>query len=122
MPRRALEQTLDVDLIAICHEIEAEIVDVFERKFGISPAETLVHLRLYLAPAVYVEIDGTEQGCRDAEDDIILECAKKGKANLIVTGDRDLLEMYTWKKSALLRLERTWKAEPSSGHARASGD
>jgi hypothetical protein len=77
VPRRALEQTLDVDLIAICHEIEAEIVDVFERKFGISPAETLVHLRLYLAPAVYVEIDGTEQGCRDAEDDIILECAKE---------------------------------------------
>jgi putative PIN family toxin of toxin-antitoxin system len=93
VPRRALEQALDVHLIAICHEMEAEIVDVFERKFGISPAETLVHLRLYLARAVYVEIDGTEQGCRDAEDDMILECAKKGKANLIVTGDRDLLEM-----------------------------
>jgi predicted nucleic acid-binding protein len=52
-------------------------------------------------------MDGTEQGCRDAEDDIILECAKKGKTNLIVTGDRDLVEWYPWKKSALLRLERT---------------
>ena len=93
VPRAALEKALDVDVIAICNELEQEIVDVLERKFSISPVETRDHLNLYIAQAVYVKIDGTEEGCRDSKDDMVIECAKKSTAGLIVTGDRDLLEM-----------------------------
>ena len=92
-PRVALEKALDVDVIAICDELLQEIIDVLERKFSISPADTHNHLKLYIARAVYVTIDGTEQGCRDSEDDMVIECAKKSRADFIVTGDRDLLDM-----------------------------
>ena len=34
--------------------------------------------------------------CRDPKDDFILECAETGKADLIVTGDKDLLSLKTY--------------------------
>lgn len=44
-----------------------------------------------------VSIDGAELGCRDPEDDMVLETALVGRANCLVTGDRDLLEMSPFR-------------------------
>ena len=40
-----------------------------------------------------VSIAGAKLGCRDPDDDKILETALMGEADCLVTGDRDLLEM-----------------------------
>lgn len=38
----------------------------------------------------------TQQICRDADDDTVLACALAAKAQLIVTGDKDLLVLHPW--------------------------
>jgi hypothetical protein len=41
--------------------------------------------------AEWVEIRGAPQGCRDPDDDKVLETAIEGRADCLVTGDGDLL-------------------------------
>ncbi len=45
----------------------------------------------------FVWISGARMGCRDPEDDKILETALMGDAECIVTGDRDLLVMSAFR-------------------------
>ncbi len=40
--------------------------------------------------------------CRDPTDDKLLEVAWNGRADLIVTGDEDLLRMHPWRGIAIL--------------------
>ena len=48
---------------------------------------------LLAAVAEWVPIAGARLGCRDPTDDKILETALMGRANHLVTGDGDLLDM-----------------------------
>lgn len=43
--------------------------------------------------SAWVSITGAKMGCRDPNDDMLLETALMGDADCLVTGDRDLLEM-----------------------------
>lgn len=45
------------------------------------------------AVSQWVWIAGTVMGCRDPDDDKLLETALMGDADVLVSGDRDLLEM-----------------------------
>jgi putative PIN family toxin of toxin-antitoxin system len=40
--------------------------------------------------------------CRDPRDDKFLEVALNGRADLIITGDADLLAMHPWREIAIL--------------------
>ena len=40
--------------------------------------------------------------CRDPADNIILECAVSGKADFIVTGDKDLLTLKSFRKVPII--------------------
>lgn len=40
--------------------------------------------------------------CRDPKDDKFLEVALNGQADVIVTGDADLLRMHPWRGIAIL--------------------
>ena len=53
-------------------------------------AEYLAQLE---AVSEWVSIVGAKLGCRDPDDDKLLETALMGAADCLVTGDRDLLEM-----------------------------
>ncbi len=52
---------------------------------------------IYLAQlktvTAWVSIAQAKMGCRDPDDDMLLETALMGDADCLVTGDRDLLEM-----------------------------
>jgi putative PIN family toxin of toxin-antitoxin system len=45
------------------------------------------------AVAEWVAIAGARMGCRDPDDDKLLETALMGEADCLITGDRDLLVM-----------------------------
>lgn len=47
--------------------------------------------------AEWVSIAGGKLGCRDPDDDKLLETALAGGAHCLVTGDRDLLEMNPFR-------------------------
>lgn len=38
-------------------------------------------------------VGGTVQVCRDPKDDVVIETAIAGKADVVVSGDKDLTEM-----------------------------
>ena len=55
---------------------------------------------LYLAQleavSEWVSISGAKLGCRDPDDDKLLETALMGEVDCLITGDRDLLEMSSF--------------------------
>ena len=66
----------------------------------------------FLAEAIRITITHEVQGvCRDPKDDHVLECAKKARAHLIVSGDRDLLSLKEFEEIEIITprqfIERT---------------
>ncbi|MFH0795779.1 MAG: putative toxin-antitoxin system toxin component, PIN family [Candidatus Omnitrophota bacterium] len=52
--------------------------------------------------AIFVESKEKISVCRDVEDNKILECAVSGKVDSIVTGDRDLLSLSSFRKISIV--------------------
>ena len=52
-----------------------------------------IYLAQLEAVSEWVSITGAKLGCRDPDDDKLLETALMGEADCLITGDRDLLEM-----------------------------
>jgi len=50
-----------------------------------------------------VDISVTITICRDTKDNILLELAISGIANVIITGDIDLLVLHPFKEIAILQ-------------------
>lgn len=48
------------------------------------------------AVSEWVAISGAKLGCRDPDDDKFLETALMGEADCLITGDPDLLEMFSF--------------------------
>ena len=92
--RLALEKAFLVDRIAYCLDIESEVSRVLVKKMGWEPSRVEESLRKYLGEASRVPVHGTVIGaCRDPKDDMVIECAFNAHADLIVTGDHDLLSL-----------------------------
>jgi len=84
--------------IATCDEIEAEVLRVLEAKFSWDRESAAPAMRMYLERGLRVRISGDLKNiCRDANDDMVIECALIAQAQIIVSGDKDLLslEMYS---------------------------
>ena len=97
-PAAALAQVFQADDLAICAEIESEVLRVLQDKFGRNRQMIEERLRLFLSEAVRVEITGEIAGvCRDPNDDCIVECAVKAGAQLIIAGDKDLLSLREYR-------------------------
>lgn len=50
----------------------------------------------------FVPIIRRVRECRDPDDDKILEVALNGRADVIITGDEDLLALHPWREIAIL--------------------
>ncbi len=75
-------------------------------------------LRVWLGYRLQVEICAITDivtDCRDAKDNMILALALSGNADLIVTGDEDLLCLHPWRGIAIMKpaayLERSQAAD-----------
>jgi putative PIN family toxin of toxin-antitoxin system len=102
-PKEAIAFAAASDQLLICDEIENEVVRVMRDKFGHHPNEILRRLSDYVRDATRITLTGTLSGvCRDPKDDFILECAALGHADLIVTGDKDLLALATFRSTRIL--------------------
>ena len=71
---------------------------LFRSKFDryVSRSNRTVFLAQLEAVSEWVAITGAKLGCRDRDDDKVLETALEGNADCIITGDRDLLEMTSF--------------------------
>lgn len=66
-------------------------------KFGWTEADVQSALRSYLVEAKHVTIRGDVSACRDPKDDMVFECAVRASADIIVSGDKDILAIGEYK-------------------------
>jgi putative PIN family toxin of toxin-antitoxin system len=50
----------------------------------------------------FINVKSKVQICRDPNDDFLLALAKDGKANFLLTGDKDLLEIGTFFETSII--------------------
>lgn len=101
-PARALQRAATIDVIATCAEIEKEILRVLIRKFGWTQAQIEERLNHIFKDALCVTLRGTVHLCRDPADDMLLECAEVAEADLLITGDKDLLALTPHGRTAIV--------------------
>lgn len=83
----------------------AELNAVLRRaKFApyIQPAILGPYLEKIRSFATFIQTPTPIRACRDPKDDKFLEVAVHGRADLIVTGDRDLLDLNPFRGIAIL--------------------
>jgi len=78
---------------------ERQLLDVLQRSYIADrmPPRYLERVRGVLAAAEPVEIVERVALCRDPTDDKFLELAVNGRADLIISGDRDLLTLHPFR-------------------------
>jgi uncharacterized protein len=105
LPGRAVRRAVDEGTILVSDATMNELVDVLARpKFDpyISLEDRQHFLRLLGRLAESVPIVLPVRECRDPKDDKLLEVALDGKAELILTGDADLLVLNPWREIAIV--------------------
>jgi putative PIN family toxin of toxin-antitoxin system len=82
-----------------------ELREVIERKkFDryVDLATRREFIERYVGEAKLVRVIHAVHECRDAKDDKLLEFALSGRADVIVTGDEDLLILHPWRGISIL--------------------
>ena len=105
VPGQALRKAADNGIFLVSEATMNELADVLARpKFDryISLSDRQQFLRLLGRIAEFVSIEYPVRVCRDPKDDKFLEVALSGRADLILTGDADLLALDPWKGIAIL--------------------
>ena len=104
-PGRAVERVATEDQLvasmATLRELTATLLSPrFDRYVSGKRRDALL---LRLAPLVeIVEVVQQVRACRDPDDDKFLEAALAGRADLIITGDADLLVLHPFRQVAIL--------------------
>ena len=62
----------------------------FARRYGVTERDIAVLVALLGEQAEVVGITGSVQLCRDPDDDMVIETARNGRADVLVTRDDDL--------------------------------
>lgn len=74
------------------------ISGILVAKFSWTAPDVMAVLQSYLVEATQVAIHGNiANACRDPKDDMVLECAVAAKAEIIVSGDKDLLDLRRYQ-------------------------
>ncbi|MEY3403108.1 MAG: DNA-binding protein [Anabaena sp. CRKS33] len=113
-PRQALDKARHEGNILMSEAIWQEIIDVLSRpKF--EKYVTLIEREFFLdwlAESLnFIEIRDTIVACRDAKDDKFLELAVNGNAELIVSGDEDLLILNPFQEIAIVTVRQFLEME-----------
>jgi len=105
VPGRAVEKAIHNAVLLVSQATMIELADVlsqskFDRYVTIEQRSQFIRLIAHVAE--FVPIVHPIRECRDPKDDKFLEVALSGRADVIVTGDTDLLEMSPWRGIAIL--------------------
>lgn len=94
VPEEAYQAVLDRRCVLIVSPtILAELATTLRAKFHTPEAEILAYVRQIGRVGEIVRPNRTLRVLRDEADNRVLECAEAGRADLIVSGDRDLLRL-----------------------------
>lgn len=105
VPRQVVDHALDHGVVIFSDATMSELAEVLSRsKFDsfVSRADRELFLAQIESAAEFVPLIQLVRACRDPKDDKFLEVALNGRADVIITGDADLLRMHPWKDVAVL--------------------
>lgn len=100
VPAKAVRKAVDDAQLLISDATLEELADVLSRpKFDryVSLEDRQEFIRVLSRVAERVPITSRIKACRDPKDDKFLEVAVSGDADIIVTGDDDLLELHPFR-------------------------
>jgi hypothetical protein len=106
VPRQAVDRALNDGIMLLSEATLGELAEtLFRRRFDdyVSVKERELLLAQLASTAEFVQIIRRVHECRDPKDDKILEVALNGRADIIITGDSDLLALSPWRGIAILR-------------------
>jgi uncharacterized protein len=86
-------------------EINATVTKPKLKKYFSANAmeEMLLNLETYIE---LVEVKSTVRVCRDTKDNFLLALSKDGKADYLLTGDKDLLALAQFGKTEILTISK----------------
>ncbi len=105
VPGRAAAKARHNGTLLISDETLRELAEVLAKeKFDryVTIEQCLQFLRLMASIAELVPIIQPVRECRDPHDDKFLELALNGSADVMVTGNSDLLRLHSWRGVAIL--------------------
>lgn len=105
VPGKTVRKAVGTGQILISEMTLAELADVLSRpKFApyVTIQDRQQFIRLLGRMAEMVPITHSIRACRDPKDDKFLELAVNGAADLIITGDKDLLALNPFRKIAIV--------------------
>jgi putative PIN family toxin of toxin-antitoxin system len=97
IPRLVIERAVREDTIAICRPVEDELLRILTEKFGWKAENVATAIEAVLPFPLRIKVTGSIQVCRDPNDDMVLECAVLSGAQVIVSGDKDLLVLGSYE-------------------------
>jgi putative PIN family toxin of toxin-antitoxin system len=108
IPRQAVDKALGQGVLLFSEATMSELAEVlFREKLDryVSREEREGFLRQLSGMVEFVPIVHRVRECRDPRDDKFLEVALNGRAQVIVTGDADLLRMGPWRRIGIVAPE-----------------
>ncbi len=106
VPERALLRAEEIEVFALSAEVDTEIAGVLGRpRFAtaIPAARRTRILEVLRGEAVWFSPAERVTDCRDPKDNKYLELALAAAADVIVSGDADLLVLHPWRGVRILQ-------------------
>lgn len=108
-PSPQLSMILDDEEVEILgsDELLEELRDVMNRpkiRARISNEQIQSFLELIELSLLKFSVTSKVNACRDPKDNFLLALAQDGKADILITGDKDLLSLVSFKKTKILSL------------------
>ena len=105
IPGRAADKAMHNSLLLVSAATMAELSEVLAQEKSdcyVTVEQRTQFIRLIAKIAEFVPIIHPVRECRDPKDDKFLEVSLNGRADVIITGDRDLLALHPWRDVAIL--------------------
>jgi uncharacterized protein len=105
IPRQAFDQAFDSGRVIVSEATVAELADVLQRsRFDkyVREEARLHFLATFIRATTLIVVTETVTDCRDPKDNKFLEVAVSGQATVIITGDRDLLDLHPYRGIAII--------------------
>lgn len=106
-PRKVIEAwTRNKFYLIISPALKSELLRTIEEKakiLEVAPNFVLSWLEIVSEKAVIVYPKEKVEICRHPKDNVLLEASLESRADFLVTGDKDLLILKTFKKTRIIR-------------------
>lgn len=105
IPSQAVRRVLNREVMLVSEPTLDELMEVLFRPkfdFYVNRKERALFVAQLGSVAEVIPIIQLVRECRDPKDDKFLEVALNGRADLIVTGDANLLLMHPWRNVEIL--------------------